>query len=445
MRGSDHNLVFVDESQFIKYQAYNEVLPMVFAGKGHMVMTSSHKTSQDSRDYIDFKTLKTYKIFVNNVSNVCVNHLHACFSNNIIFCVCNLFQKPIHINHGSEYARISRAFSLNMKDTSLLSESGIDFSFKDYQESHINYESKTSHDLGSGDALRTFLCDVFDMRGHIHSFSSDVNSTPFRVSRKVSVYIDPAPTKVGSSLNAISCVSKVTNIRNNKAFFVILCVEEFRLDNTTGMYGGFSDIGRRMVKICEALNQIYSGYFTTYYVAPEANAIDVDDLYSCAVSEYLSKERSYMVYFTTIKTGKKKKISNLRNYDMSSYSTNNFRIGYCLGKEKNQYILDFFNNVFCGNIKTSKNLWSKSLYEKCLSLPAYIGHKLLNLRYIKNKITGKRKVCKEQSMDEFSSPDFDTDDLPISVIMSTMLYDYLILQDNFNFASINHNVLAKSY
>lgn len=422
---------------------------MIYASDGHMVMTSSHKSSQDSRAYVDFKTLKTYKIFVNNVSNVCVNHLHACLSNNIIFCVCNLFQKPIHINHGSEYARISRAFSLNTKDTSLLSESGIDLSLKDYQESHIDYENKTSYDLGSVDALRTFLCNVFDTRSHICTFSADENSTSFHVSRKVSVYIDPAPTKVGSSLNAISCVSKVTNIRNNKAFYVILCVEEFRLDNTTGMYGGFSEIGRRIVKIFDIINQIYGGYFSTFYVAPEANSIDVDDLYSCAVSEYLSKERSYLVYFTTIKTGKKKKMSNLRNYYLSTYSTNNFRIGYCLGKEKNQYILNFFSNVFGGNIKTSKNLWSQSLYEKCLSLPAYIGHKLLNLRYVNNKITGKRKICtkinNEHSMDEYSSPDFATDDLPISIIMSTMLYDDLILPGNFNFATIDHNVLTKSY
>lgn len=427
---------------------------MIFAngGQGHMIMTSSHKSTQDSREYVDFKTLKTYKIFVNNVSNVCVNHFNACLSNNITFCICNLFQKPIHINQGSDYARISKAFSLNMKDTSLLSESGIDFNLKDYQELHVDYGSRPAYNLGDTDSLRTFLCDIFDARDHIRTFLTDGNSTPFRVSRKVSVYIDPAPTKVGSSLNAISCVTKVSNVSNNKVFFVILCVEEFRLDNSTGSYGGFSEIGRRLVAVCDALSIIYDEYFTTYYVAPEANAIDVDDLYSCAVTEYLNTPRSYMVYFTTLRTGKKKKISNLRSYNLSNNSANSFRIGYCLGKEKNQYILDFFNNIFCGSIKTSKNLWSQSLYEKCLSLPAYIGHKLLNLRYIKNKITGKGKIHtrnKEQSRfyctNEYNMQGYETDDLPISLIMSTMLYDLFTLQDNFTFVSINHNVFGTSH
>ena len=428
---------------------------MIFAngGRGHMIITSSHKSTQDSRDYVDFKTLKTYKIFVNNVSNICVNHLNACLSNNLTFCTCNLFQRPIHINQGSEYARISKAFSLNTKDTSLLSESGIDFNVKDYQKLQVDYDSNPVCNLGNTDALRTFLCDVFDTRSHIRTFFTDENLTPFRVSKKVSVYIDPAPTKVGSSLNAISCVTKVTNIYNNKFFFVILCVEEFRLHNTRGAYGGFSEIGKRLVAMCDTLSIIYDEYFTTYYVAAEANAIDVDDLYSCAVTEYLNTQRSYMVYFTTIRTGrKKKKISNLKNYAISNNSTNSFRIGYCLGKDKNQHILDFFNNVFCGSIKTSKNLWSHSLCKTCPSLPAYIGHKLLNLRCLGNKITGKRKIHtknKEHSMfywsDEYNTQDYETDDLPISVVMSTMLYNLLLMHDYFTYASINYNVLTTSH
>jgi hypothetical protein len=420
---------------------------MIFAnsGQNHMIMTSSHKTTQDSRDYIDFKTLKTYKIFINNISNVCVNHLHVCLTNNINFCICNLFQKPFHIKYGSEYARITKAFSLNKKDTSLLSESGIDFNPKELSE-----ETKPARALGNTDALRIFLCDVFDTRNHIRNFLMDVNSTPFRVSRKVSVYIDPAPTRVGSSLNAISCVTKVTNVNNNKIFFVILCVEEFCLENSTGSYGGFSEIGRRLVAISDILSIIYDEYFNTYYVAIEANSLDANESYSSAVTEYLNKKRSYITYFTIIKSGKKRKIANFKNHHHHHHhDDNSFRIGYCLGKEKNQYILDFFNNVFCGNIKTSKNLWSQSLYEKYVSLPAYIGYKLLNLRYLKNnKITGKRKRHSKNSMfyctDDCTEQEYETDDLPISVIMSTMLYDLLILENKFTFVSINYDVFLSS-
>lgn len=428
LRGDTYNLIYVDESCFVKPTVYQEVVPMLQTNCGHMVLTSSHKSGkQSAKSFIDMQLLRRKEIVVNNVCFVCPNHLTAILSDTSTAstCSCYIFAQPAHITTDCGYRNVLNAFGKRAggketdEDTnaaskaSLMSEIGILPETLEAMRAASSIGS--THALASDAGAEKFctqLCDVSELLAESEECAWSVLPTVY-------VYIDLAPTDVGSSLHAMCFVAVVTGtqkpggerggtkfLREDKSKYVVLAVEEFAtMDVDSQNVDGLRALAIVFIHTCYALTCKYEGFFQTYVVAPEANSVSVSPFWDeCGRLFYSStvlQANSINILCTTIgslKTSREdirqRTISNLviprgevthrmgRSHNVShTYITNLidphnttsvssvarnrregggerpvYRVGYALGSDKVARIYHFFVSVFNNVSCSSKQI-----------------------------------------------------------------------------------------
>ena len=400
---------------------------MIYLDNGNMVVVSSHRIVQMSDDFIKMQNLKAYGIFINNICPVCPSHAAAVMKYSTSSCICNIFQEPPYLNTYANLHRFSKAFS--GRDThedskeentanieAMLSESGI------LPVSELKSDQPTG--LANSASAVDFLLNPLDLYSTICRRGKTANVV---VDRSVSVYIDPAPTCIGKSNNALAYVAKVTDTFAASTTYVLLAVEEFDSSFYLNNVLSFKELGKYLVQGMKAIDFLYDKYFTSFFVIPESNSIDLGDFYTEA-SRLYAEEKLYplQVYVSTINIENKKSKTAVAEENCS-----NFRVGYCLGSRKTEYVLNFFTQIFNSNIKKktlcflrfSSQLYSHSLANSS-SIPCHVIDKLSQLTAKNRKkgvvISGKRRHMLSSGVVEFA-----TDDLAISVIMATMMHDDL--------------------
>lgn len=472
LRGDTYNYVFVDESCFVRPSAFGEVVPMLLTDNGHMVLTSSHKSGQDSRTFVDMKSLRRTQILINNVVHVCPNHIVSMLNNDVtaMCCPCYLFHQPHHITADADYRRILNAFSQRSgprvdddetgdAKTVMLSEVGIlppGLSLQDVNDS-------TKRQLASVRGSEKFCSKLVDVRDYV--ILGRKRHLVF--SRDIVVYIDPAPTNVGRSYHAMCFVTRAEELNpqpgETRYRYVILAVEEFQTDDVDSQTrDGLLALATVFTTTCSVLTRLYEGYFTTFIVAPEANSIHVDPFWSrCGVlyAKDPTLIRSQVTILgTTIQTPsvkarmtdcekeirkrykpylKKKEITSAKAYefqylfDKCDYEPKNaqsYRIGYALGGNKVSKIYNFFSSFYnptSGNVcdvSCATTIWSWWIGQYNRSIPVYVAKKLelLEIRPTISQTTGKT-VYKIGGKKKEKDGSFVQDDLPIAVVMSVCL------------------------
>ena len=398
----------MDESCFIKPTAYMEVVPMLQTDQGHMVLTSSHKSSSDSRGFVDMHLLRGREILINNMSFVCPNHVSAMLQENTCTtcCPCYLFGQPPHLTVDLNYGRVMGAFARastsgsgkaslvgrgNESKEALLSEIGILPQMQDI--SALAQSTNTKHTLATKKAGEKFCSNLVPVREYV--VTRERKDMVF--DEKVCVYIDPAPTDVGRSLHAMCFVAKAERVNPapNKArsCYVVLAVEEFNTADVDGKSeDGMLALSVAFVKTCTVLTYQYQAFFTTYIVAPEANSVSVGPFWhKCATLFFatpLLVENDISVLATTIpmpattttyrnksRSSRKKKerahpyrlptpasqiLANSNSTDaflsrctgdVPSYPSGggsgvSYRVGYALGGDKVTRIYNFFVSLY---------------------------------------------------------------------------------------------------
>ncbi|XP_019628729.1 PREDICTED: uncharacterized protein LOC109473298 [Branchiostoma belcheri] len=313
LRGLTYNMVIVDEAHFVPANVYETFLPWTATDDGTMVMMSSHKCGQDNNSYVDLNNVRMSGILMNTVGYVCRHHLLSMIRAphiGVLSCLCNFFSQPLHINTDKDYKKMMIAFTaqrgsssdtesdhVNNK-TAMLSEVGgipqglnkDDLVNVDVKKISLANESGTRHFMIQSIPVEAYLCTRTrkDM-----TFSEDVLC-----------YIDPSPTDVTRSYNAMAFVtvaSKPLYLPNssnrpdgrevmfNK--YVVLAHEDYRprwvdpdnsLDDMTIMAKVF------MITV-RAITLLYGGHFKRFIVVPESNALAVDTFWS-ACGMYLAQE-----------------------------------------------------------------------------------------------------------------------------------------------------------
>ena len=428
LRGDTHNFIFVDESCFVRPCAYNEILPMLQTDGCHVVLTSSHKSSDTTaKAFINLATVRNEEILVNNVSFVCPNHLTAMLDVNVtaLNCVCYLFQQPHHITAGKAYRRIVSAFSTTKAGgatedadakSCMLNELGI---MPEALGPNSYSERKRLAAECSGEKLCSYTVPV-------HEYVTTFTKTGWVFSKSIVVYVDPAPTDVGRSFHAMCFVTRAEELSpeagHPRFHYVILAVEEFETrDVSEDCPDGLYALAQVFMTTCKTLNRIYDDYFTMVYVAPEANSMHVGPFWA-RCGELLAEEDwvGPTILSTTIASPVKK-----RRRD--AVPSCEHRVGYALGANKVQKIYSFFTTVYnprTGNtsdLLCAEYVWGWLLRKRAASIPLYIAQKLacLEIRPVINSGTGctSYKISGKGT----NNGEFVQDDLPIAVCMSVCL------------------------
>ena len=477
LRGNTHNFIFVDESCFVKPAAYIEVIPMLLTDHGHMVLTSSHKAGQDTRSYIDIKSLRIAEILVNNIVHVCANHVLSMLNKKLplMSCLCNVFLQPHHITADAGYRRILDTFSTTSSSrnehdssefkTALLSELGIITPYNTMEDTR----DTTHRHLATRKGRDRFCSNFIDVSQYVVRKKKE-----FNFKNVVVVYIDPTPTDVGRSLHAMCFVCKAKKssmsckdtvqslpslplLEDTVDHYVLLAAEEFATDDISSDGDALNALSSVFITTVHVLTLLYDAYFTEYIVAIEANSMQVDSFWSRCYELYdkypILHENGIKILSTAIllPNSKKKttsKVPKMNNnprfspYDVSSYELNmlseenqlrnhtvkNYRIGYVLDSSKVERIYNFFSlmyNPVSGNASTvlcSKELWGHTIMCKSDSLPYYVAQKLdlLEIRPVVNHTTGEIKY-KISGKGRSETGDFVQDDLAIAVVLSVSL------------------------
>lgn len=298
----------MDEACFLKTTAYEEVLPMLTKDKGRIILASSHKVAGetmggkgDKTSFVDIPKLRAPHIFVNNVTHVCPDHISAMLECGVsaTCCMCYLFLQPPHISADSSFRQISETFS-NAKSMASTSAATAAYSTKSREESRRNMLSElglcadqvsegadgtvtaTSANSDGGlasEAAGEALCtELMDMDTIVRDrFSNDGLLRP-HVSKRVTVYVDPAPTSAGSSLIGMAFVAEVTTkamceagkLNRKTSTYVVIGVEEFdsveeaRGDRNYGM-------AHVLMSTMRKISLLYDYYFQEFVVYFEAN------------------------------------------------------------------------------------------------------------------------------------------------------------------------------
>lgn len=293
-RGATYNLMFIDETNFIKPSIFPEVLSQLANGSAaKMICTSSQKNGQDSRPFVNLRDTRMNKIVTNVVEFVCPNHCLSLIREEEVqytMCLCNTFQQPHHINTGSDMQKLMKAFSVVVSSAE---EGGDVTNNRSAMLSEIGVMPPdiTKDDLnGLGDNISKMRLTVDCGRKNFMNNKIDVEAeiSAGKISKTVVAYLDPTPTSYKSenletfdrSLHAISFVTKM---KNGKV--VVLGLEEF----TTQQYepeshDAMKAIANVFMAQVFALNTLYHGHFSEFILIPEINSFDLDNMwYNCGI------------------------------------------------------------------------------------------------------------------------------------------------------------------
>jgi hypothetical protein len=432
VRGNTHNHIFVDESCFVRPTVYREVVPMIMTDKAHMVLTSSHRSAEESsRDYLDMQALRCPEILLNNVAFVCPEHLSAILTENVAMtnCFCYLFHVPHHINADPTYKRISNAFSQwtgkkiskpneTTSKVLMLNEIGILPSTVD------RFVTKHNQRLATVKGSKRLCSEFIDVADYVIGGDGTKNDQ-LRFDRRVVAYIDPTPTDVGRSYHAMCFVAQAETNDRSHTYYVILAVEEFTTDDivNTEEETRTDALAKVFTTTVRVLTSLYEGYFRTFIVAPEANAIHVDDFWQKCAKPSTRLPEGVDIFSTTIShTRKNKKCKRERK---------TYRVGYALGKNKVPQMYSFFTTIYNPSAEAKKSvlcaveLWSWTIAKTTTSVPLYISRRLeeIKIKPIKDRTTG---FTTKYTIDG-KGPDA-RDDLATSVIMSVCLCEDIVYE-----------------
>ena len=288
-------------------------------------------------------------------------------------------------------------------------------------------------------------------------------------SRDVVAYIDPAPTDVGRSYNAIVFVARATysdvevHARGLRERYVIIAAEEFQNDwLEPESQDGMLAIARTFMSACHTITRLYKAYFNRIIVAPEANGLGINHFWTMCGRLYAKSKlllsKNIVIYSTTIPTtmtnslantrrahtlsrrfeNKRRKLATgeavdqaeLNEYDLvqSTERIVDYRIGYLMTKDKTDRITKFYTDCYNPNLMNihdlvcARSVWSWWLTRRGYGVAFYIAEKMdmLYLRAQKRQCTGHRKwyVTGKRS---HADGTHEADDLAIAVAMSTTL------------------------
>jgi len=315
---------------------------MLCSENAHIILTSSHKVGQDSRDYINMESLRKSEILINNSIQICPNHSLAMLNPEITAsnCICYLFHQPRHIISNASYRRILTAFSSAIQSKyqsrkEIFEEQQCSINTKSAMLSEIgilppnisvlnNINDNEIRTLATISGCNRFYSNFIDVNKYI-----SINNPSLLFDKKIIIYIDPAPLNVFRSSHAICFIAtasslKEININNNNiddtitynnnnnlkqnylksVHYVILAVEEF---NTTDINNDTGDCMKAIAQVfMSTINIItikYDAYFTDFIVVPEANDVSVDDFWTNC--KYLYKQYDMLIknniaIFTTV-------------------------------------------------------------------------------------------------------------------------------------------------
>lgn len=508
LRGYTCNYIFIDESCFVRHSLYGEVLPMLQTDDCRIVLTSSHKAGQDNRVFVDLSALRNDAIFINNVSNVCRNHISAMLEDDVVSmnCPCFIFQQPHHIKADPTYRSILNSFSVSGNNKT--SRNKYDDYDNDGSYSAQNDDTcKTSHkrallsEIGivNGDGFTqslydvpgsyklataagrerftTSLVSVFD-----HLFDHPTSSS-LVFSKDIVVYIDPSPTDVGSSYNAMCFCARAQCFDDNDDgtpgdfYYVLLAVEEFS-SSELGAVESHKGLALVWYNTLNNLTKLYDGYFNTVYMIPEANAINMDPFWlecgrlvkegsdslgdagvtvlspiiinssqnrkrkvnGAALFKEATRKNKYNVYGGVkndrfafqLETNTIVESINNNDHDDDGVCCRGYRIGYTLSHKKVSYFLSFFS-AFYNPSRTSKcavlcasTIYSWFVRKKSLSIAMYVSSKLdtLQLKVSYCHESGRKKY-KVGGKSCSKKGEFVQDDLAVAVVMSVSFMDEL--------------------
>lgn len=427
LRGTTSNLIVVDESAFVPHTIYPEILPHVMTDNGHILLSSSHKYDPNKKKcFLDINLLRSEEILVCNHLSVCPAHIKSVLESDatISSCICNLYCHPPHIHGNNKYRKLMNAFVSsisNKSDTSneennatvLLSEIGVIPTGVKIENVNRNCDLSAAK-LATYGGYRKLCSELFPLEEYL---SSDRYSG--YVSREVFVFIDPAPTNSGSSMNAMSfvCRHERTDHDTSKIShtYVILAVEEFHTEWVDPRKDGSFALAKTVISTCAVITKLYGNYFTSFVLFPEANALSMDrffylckDLYHsnivlensnvkilCNViplntksrdlerraqrakqhstNSFLKKQKKDADENTLMLTGDidewgskvsyKKMAYRSALHDLEEHEKNleshvdtSYRVGYCLGSEKMSYVLNFYFNWYCDHSSTNTSV-----------------------------------------------------------------------------------------
>lgn len=319
-RGATYNLMFVDETNYLSPKIFPELMPNLLLQGSKMICTTSQRNGQDTKPFVDLKKIRMDAVLSCVIEYVCPNHCVALIRQENLFfstCICYMFAQPLHINVVSFMRRLLEAFSTSSSSSTgnaggggssygnskaaILSEIGImppglNAEALDHLDASANIK------MVSEEGRKHFLSERIDLGQHIRDIFANNNKNTgrprFHVHDKVLTYLDPTPTshRTGkknnndsaaatndASKHAMVTITAMQDDAGEITRYIILGVEEF----TTEQYEPTTHhAGRAMAHVYMAhlitLHRLYHGYFTDYYLIPEINSYDLDDMwYNC--------------------------------------------------------------------------------------------------------------------------------------------------------------------
>jgi hypothetical protein len=321
-RGNTYNLMFVDETNYISAKIFPELIPNLLM-EAKMICTTSQKASNEnvSKTSVDLRKICMDGVTMCVIEYVCRNHCVALIvQENLAFsaCICHIFGQPLHLNVFSSMRRLLLAFFVNPSSSSssstsalctensygnskaaILSEIGIMPPGLD-EEALNHLDGGVNIKMVSDEGRKHFLHQRFDLAQLVRdTFGTRKknHSVPFR---KVLTYLDPTPssyrtgrrekqlgrrekytTTHDSSKHAMVTITAVQE--GKKTRYIVLGVEEFSTEEyePTTHHAGLAMAVVYMAHIL-ILHRYYHGYFTDYYLIPEINSFDLDNMwYNC--------------------------------------------------------------------------------------------------------------------------------------------------------------------
>lgn len=287
LRGQTLNLIYVDETNFIKPTIYQEVLPMLNTGNARMICMSSQKNGQDKKSFVDLTRIRIKSMLMCSVSYVCAAHALAMITDDRIKvskCLCYFFSQPFHINPGGDYRNLCSAFSVRSGGA----EDGTRESKLQAKISLLAEIGVMPPGLSKQDLLKMNITNMklATQAGHDHIMTSSMQVMDYVVHRSktdlvfdnsIVVYVDPSPHDRNTSFNAMCFVTRARKPDYNTCpsiqKYVILGVEEFSTEDVDSVN---KDVAFALAKVfiyhVAALTTIYNGYFDEVIVVPENNS-----------------------------------------------------------------------------------------------------------------------------------------------------------------------------
>jgi len=121
------------------------------------------------------------------------------------------------------------------------------------------------------------------------------------VSRTLIVYIDPAPTRTGSSEHGLSFIAKVSSNSNQFPvkelfgakvdqepqldYYVILAIDEYSTDDAETNFNTMNAVSKIFMILLYSIKKYYNNYFNKLIVIPEANSLSLDEFFISSCEE----------------------------------------------------------------------------------------------------------------------------------------------------------------